>query len=152
MASRAWRCRFSLRLHLRKEFFLTAQPFHRRLATQLRRTVVPRAVPRAICLVRSASFGWGTVFTAICGNLYFTTNGRSHTHTHTRLTALCLGLPGWAGTRKEKPVWILLKQDTVSGSGSRWAICKSAPRSSHITTPARHHSKHWRQLAHNSIK
>ena len=26
-----------------------------------------------------------------------------HTHTHTRLTALCPGLPGWAGTRKVKP-------------------------------------------------
>ena len=25
-----------------------------------------------------------------------------HTHTHTRLTALFLGLPGWAGTRKVK--------------------------------------------------
>ena len=28
------------------------------------------------------------------------------THTHTRLTALCPGLPGWAGTRKVKPLWI----------------------------------------------
>ena len=27
-------------------------------------------------------------------------------YTHTRLTALCPGLPGWAGTRKEKPIWI----------------------------------------------
>jgi len=36
-----------------------------------------------------------------------------HTHTHTRLTALCPGLPGWAGTRKTKPIWILLKQETV---------------------------------------
>ena len=52
---------------------------------------------------------------------------RTHTHTHTRLTALCPGLPGWAGTRKVKPVWILLKQETVSGSGISWAICKSAP-------------------------
>ena len=26
------------------------------------------------------------------------------THTHTRLTALCPGLPRWAGTRKVKPV------------------------------------------------
>ena len=25
-----------------------------------------------------------------------------HTHTHTRLTALCPGLPGWASTRKVK--------------------------------------------------
>ena len=26
-------------------------------------------------------------------------------HSHTRLTALCPGLPGWAGTRKVKPIW-----------------------------------------------
>ena len=36
-----------------------------------------------------------------------------HTHTHTRLTPLFPGLPGWAGTRKVKPIWILLKQETV---------------------------------------
>ena len=34
----------------------------------------------------------------------------------TRLTALFPGLPGWAGTRMVKPIWILLKQETVSGS------------------------------------
>jgi len=51
-----------------------------------------------------------------------------------------LGLPRWAGTRKVKPIWILLKQDTVSGSGISWVICKSAPRSRQITTPAPHHS------------
>ena len=50
----------------------------------------------------------------------------------------------------------------MSGSGISWAICKSAPRSSQITTPAPHHSvfyrpdalpaaqptasKHWRQI------
>ena len=34
------------------------------------------------------------------------------THTHTRLTALCPGLPVWAGTRKIKPIWILVKQLT----------------------------------------
>ena len=64
----------------------------------------------------------------------------THTHTHTRLTALFPGLPGWAGTRKVKPIWILLKQETVSGSGISWAICKSAPCSRQITTPAPHHS------------
>ena len=47
----------------------------------------------------------------------------------TRLAALLPGLPGWASTRKVKPIWILLKQETVSGSGINWAICKSAPRS-----------------------
>ena len=65
-------------------------------------------------------------------------------HTHTRLTALCPGLPRWAGTRKVKPVWILQKQETVSGSGISWAICKSAPRSRQITTPAPHHSVFYR--------
>jgi len=46
-----------------------------------------------------------------------------------RLTALCPGLPGSAGTSKVKPIWISLKQETVSGSSITWAICKSAPRS-----------------------
>ena len=84
-----------------------------------------------------------------------------YTHTHTRLTDFFPGVPGWAGTRKVKPVWILLKQETVSGSGISWAICKSAPGSRQITMPAPHHSvfyrpdalpatqptasKHWRQ-------
>ena len=57
---------------------------------------------------------------------------------HTYLTALFPGLPGWDGTRKVKPIWILLKQETVSGSGISWAT--SAPRSRQITTPATHHS------------
>ena len=48
--------------------------------------------------------------------------------------------PLWASTRKVKPIWILLKQETVSGSGISWATCKSAPRSRQITTPAPHHS------------
>ena len=62
------------------------------------------------------------------------------THTHTHLTSLCPGLPRWAGTRKVKPIWILLKQETVSGSGISWTICKSAPCSRQITTPAAHRS------------
>jgi len=85
-------------------------------------------------------------------------------HTHTCLTALFPGLPGWAGTKKVEPIWILRKQETVSGSGIIWAICKSAPSSREITMPAvaPHHSvfyrlgaipaaqptasKHWRQI------
>jgi len=63
-----------------------------------------------------------------------------HTHTHTRLTALFSGLPGLAGTRKVKPIWILLEQETVRGSGISWAICKSASRSRQITMPLPHHS------------
>jgi len=33
-------------------------------------------------------------------------------------------------------MWILLKQETVSGSGISWVICKSAPLSRQITMPA----------------
>ena len=63
-----------------------------------------------------------------------------HTHTHTHLMALFQWLPRLAGTRKVKPIWILLKQETVSGGGISWAICKSAPRCRQITMPAPHHS------------
>ena len=63
---------------------------------------------------------------------------------HTHLTALFPGLPRWAGTKKVKPIWILLKQETVSGSGISWTICKSAPRSRQTTTPAPHHSVFYR--------
>ena len=41
-----------------------------------------------------------------------------YTHTHIHLTALFPGLPGSAGTRKAKPIWILLKEETVSGVAS----------------------------------
>ena len=63
------------------------------------------------------------------------THACTHTHTHTHTHPF-----RWAGTRKVKPIWILLEQETVSGSGISCAICKSAPRSRQITTPAPHHS------------
>ena len=59
----------------------------------------------------------------------------THTHTHT-FNGPFPGLPGCAGTRKVTPIWIFVKQETVSGSGISWAVCKSAPRSRQITTPA----------------
>ena len=46
--------------------------------------------------------------------------------------------------QKWKTIWILLKQETVSCSGISWAICKSAPHSRQITTPAPHHSVFYR--------
>ena len=55
-----------------------------------------------------------------------------HTHAHTCLMALCPGLPRLAGTRKAKPILIFLKQETLSGSGISWAICKSATCSRQI--------------------
>ena len=57
-----------------------------------------------------------------------------HTHTHP-FNGPFSGTPGWAGTRKVKPIWILLEQEAVSGSGIRWAICKSASHSNHASTP-----------------
>ena len=66
---------------------------------------------------------------------------RAEKHTHSRLTALLPELPRSAGTRKVKSIWILLKQETVSGSGISWATCKSASRSRQITMPAPYHSK-----------
>jgi len=94
-----------------------------------------------------------------------TTKHNIHRYTHTHpFNGPFPGLPGWAGTRKVKPIWILLKQETTRGSGISWAVCKSASRSRQITMPAPHHSsffyrsdalpaaqptasKHWR---HNS--
>ena len=64
---------------------------------------------------------------------------KAHTHTHP-FNGPFPGLPRWAGTRKVKPIWILLKQETVSGSSISWAVCKSAPSSRQITMPAPHHS------------
>ena len=58
-----------------------------------------------------------------------------NTHTYTRLMALFPGLPRWAGTRKVKPIWILLKQETVSGSGISWQVCTSLQTDSHTSTP-----------------
>jgi len=95
-----------------------------------------------------------TIFKEVVGHLAIS-QWMKHTHTPIYLTALC---PGY---QKGKSVWILLKQETMSGSGISWAICKSAPRIRQITTSAPHYSvfywpdalpaaqptvsKHWRQ-------
>ena len=97
------------------------------------------------------------------------TTEHTHTHTHTHpFNGPFSGLPRWAGTRKVKPIWILLKKETASGNGTSWAICKYAPRSRQITTPAPHYSvfyrpyalpaaqptasKHWRNKRQNTSK
>jgi len=54
---------------------------------------------------------------------------------NTRLTALFWDYPGEPVPEKEKAIWILLKQETVNGSGISWAMCKSASHSRHITMP-----------------
>ena len=49
--------------------------------------------------------------------------------------------------QRGKTIWILLKQEAVSGSGISWAVCKSAPCSRQTTTPAPHHSVIYRPHA-----
>ena len=61
------------------------------------------------------------------------------THTHPFIGPFS-GTTRVSRCQKGKPIWILLKQETVSGSGISWAVCKSAPCSRQITTPAPHHS------------
>ena len=63
----------------------------------------------------------------------------AHKHTHTFNGPLS-GTTHMSWYQKVKPIWILLEQETVSGSGISWAICKSTHRSRIITTPAPHHS------------
>jgi len=65
--------------------------------------------------------------------------GQAATHTHPFNGPLS-GTTRVSQYQKGKPIWILLKQETISGSGIGWAIYKSAPRSRRITTPAPHHS------------
>jgi len=70
-----------------------------------------------------------------------TINCITTTTTVLRLSGFYPGLSRWAGTRKVKPKPMdFLEQETVSGSGISWAICKSATHISQITTTAPQHS------------
>ena len=65
----------------------------------------------------------------------------THTHTHTHLMALFCDYPGEpVPEMQNQSGFILLEQETVSGSGISWAICKSTPCSRQITMPTLHHS------------
>ena len=64
----------------------------------------------------------------------------THTHTHT-FNGPFSGTTHVSRYQKGKLIWILLKQETVSGSGISWAICKSATRSRQTTMPVPHHSQ-----------
>jgi len=56
-------------------------------------------------------------------------------HTHTRLTALFPGLPGSAGTRKVKPIWILLKQEWQWHQLGHMQVCTLLQTDNHNNTP-----------------
>ena len=61
-----------------------------------------------------------------------------HTCTHAHHTHRLSGTTQVSRYQKGKISLDLLKQETVSGRGISWAICKSAPRSRQITMPAPH--------------
>ena len=85
-----------------------------------------------------------------------TKNDYLHADTHTHpFNGPLSGTTQVGRYQKVKPIWILLKQETVIGSGISWAICKSSSCSRQITTPAPPTpdalpaaqptaSKHWR--------
>jgi len=77
---------------------------------------------------------------ASCGGLsYLTLTRFNHSSHNTHLMVLCPGVPTLAGIRKLKPIWSLLKQETVSGSSiSLVQVCTSLLTDNHA---ASHHSK-----------
>jgi len=115
----------------------------------------PALHPRAVCRLNMAALESNRcAFAAMscrpgisCERSRFPTHAYTRilvSHTHPFNGSLSpTGLPRWVGTRKVKPIWILLKQETVSGNGISWAVCKSASRSRQITT-APHHSVFYR--------
>ena len=71
----------------------------------------------------------------------FTNRMREHTHTHTQpFNGPLSRTTRVSQYQKGKTNLDFTKQETVSGSGITWAVCKSAPCSRQITMPAPHHS------------
>ena len=69
---------------------------------------------------------------------------QEHQHTHTHTHPFNSALSGTTQVSQYQKGKTNLKQETVSGSGISWAMCKSAPHSRQITTPASHHSVFYR--------
>jgi len=76
----------------------------------------------------------------ICGSPASLMHPRTHVHMCTYFSwpsGLCLD---YQSETVPEPNWILLMQETVSGSDISWAVCKSTPRPRQTTMPAPHHS------------
>jgi len=71
-------------------------------------------------------------------------HARTHAHTHP-FNGPFLGLLSEpVPETQNQSGFILLEQETVSGSGISWAICKSTPCSRQITMPTLHHLVFYR--------
>ena len=84
----------------------------------------------------------------VIGPLHLSAYNLSVCNTHTHAHAHPFNGPMSGTTQVSRyqkgKTWILLQQETVSGSGISWAVCKSAPYCRQITTPAPHHSVFYR--------
>jgi len=102
-----------------------------------------RGLPWSIALTLSQSVTWFSLQTWSTLNIFFRLVNIYY-YCYTRLTASFPGQPGYAGTRKVKPVWIEMRHEMMGfwdGSGISWTACKqSAPRSRQITTLTPHQS------------
>ena len=96
------------------------------------------------CLVKRTFLGSVSLsaFTK-CSAMLFVYHNTTHTHTHTFNGPLSQ-TTRVSRYQKGKTNLDLLEQETGSGNGISWTICKSASRSRQITTPASHHSVFYR--------
>ena len=69
---------------------------------------------------------------------------QEHQHTLTHTHPFNAALSGTTQVSQYQKGKTNLKQETVSGSGISWAMCKSAPHSRQITMPASHQSVFYR--------
>jgi len=69
---------------------------------------------------------------------------QTHKHTYTSVYGPLDFDRDYPGEPVPAPIWILLKQKTVSGNGISWAICISAPHPRQITMPTSYHSVYYR--------
>ena len=84
--------------------------------------------------VLGKSLAWKSISKMTC----FVSVNWSHTHTFNGLFSRTTCV---SRHQKGKPIWILLKQEMMGGSGIIWTMCKSfAPHSRQITMPVRRHS------------
>ena len=89
-------------------------------------------------LLRQHCITWAKTHNIInyCKTRYYW-RARAHTHTHT-FNGPFSGTTRVSRYQKGKPIWILLEQETVSGSGIRWAkmqVCTSLQTDNHTSTP-----------------
>ena len=107
LANQCWKCKTNLDLNEARDDGVLG-------CSGISWTICIQSAPR--CRRTTTPIPHHSIFT---GRMLFLT-ANQQCHQHTRLPALFPGLPGWSSTRKVKPIRILLKPETVSGSGIGW--------------------------------